>query len=109
MGILGDLVSFYGIWGSWKDDQLTEPEKELLILADAEEGFLYVISTNETGEFVQIGRKSFLDDKEPAVRARALEALEKLFRRGLIRHEGDSLFCLTGTGFDKAREIKGRS
>ena len=96
----------YEIWGSWKDDRLTAPEKELLVKAESEGGEFFVLSFAQTGEFVKVGNDGYLDEADPAIRVRALEAVERLFRRGLVRHEGGSRFCLSGSGFDIARKVK---
>jgi uncharacterized protein YjhX (UPF0386 family) len=99
-----DLVKFYEIWASWKDAQLTEREKEMLVAALHKEGKIYVFGTS-AGEFVRAGSLNCIDEADPSVRARALEAFEKLARRGLIRHESGQLFCLSGSGFDVARKL----
>lgn len=107
MSILGDLVKMYQLWGSWQDQHLTDPEKELLVKADARSGIIIVFpGTKDQAEHVVVGDQEFDVPSDPAVRARALESLEKLSRRGLVRHEGGIRFCLTGSGFEKAREIK---
>ncbi len=108
MSILSDLVKMYELWGTWKDKQISEPEEELVITALEANGQLFVFETSLDGEFVSIGTRYYLDERDPAVRARYLEALEKLFRRGLVRHEGGQLFCLSGSGFDAARHSADR-
>jgi hypothetical protein len=91
-----------------KGEQISESERELLIAALESNGELIVFSTQQTGEFVAVGKRTFIDDHDPAVRARYLEALETLRERGLVRHEGGQLFRLTGSGFDLARQLAGR-
>ncbi len=104
MSIISDLVQLYQVWGSWKDNQISEEEKEILIQAQKNGGKINLISTDQTGEFVRIGRKDYISESDPSIRARALESIEKLYRRGLIRHEGGIVMELTGTGFDFARK-----
>lgn len=106
MGLLSDLAALYSIWDTVKDRKLSAAEKELIMHANNNKGEIVIHSTDRTGEFVSINKKAFIDDNDPAIRATALEAMEKLYRRGLIRHEGGILFCLTGTGFEIARKLK---
>ena len=40
-----------------------------------------------------------------AFAAKYLEAFKNLCERGYIVHEGGHLFMLSGTGFEKAREL----
>jgi hypothetical protein len=109
MSILGDIIELskdvYKLWNSWKDKKPTDAEKEILIEALKNNGEFAILSTGQTGEWVRVGKVDYIDDKDPAVRAGALESLEKLYLRGLVRHEGGSLFCLTGSGFDIARKL----
>ncbi|GAH73820.1 unnamed protein product, partial [marine sediment metagenome] len=59
------------------------------------------------GTWVRAGGKDFLDTEtsDPAFAAKYLEAFEKLKERGCIVHESGYLFMLTGSGFEKAREL----
>ena len=82
MSILSDLVKMYELWGTWKDKQISEPEEELVITALEANGQLFVFETSLDGEFVSIGTRYYLDERDPAVRARYLEALEKCFAEG---------------------------
>jgi hypothetical protein len=103
VSIVGDLVKLYEVWGSWKDQHATDAEKELLAKS-LPTGMIEVLSTDQTGEFIRVGGHAYLDQNDPSVQARALEAMEKAIRRGWIRHEEGILFKLSGTGFDRARE-----
>lgn len=79
------------------------------IKAEANGGEIVVMpGTKDQKEHLVIGEKEYDDPDDPAVRARALEALDKLWRRGLVRHEGGIYVSLTGSGFDRAREAGGR-
>ena len=90
MSILGNLI---------------ESEKELLKKAEQNNGEIHIFKTDQTGEVIKIGSEGFRDEKDPSVRVRYLEALEKLKERGLVRHEGGPLFCLSGSGFEEARKL----
>jgi hypothetical protein len=103
MSIVADLVKLYEVWGSWKDQNATDAEK-VLLASSLPTGMIKVLETDQLGEFIQAGRRQYVDMNDPSVQARALEALEKAIRRGWIRHEGGTLFKLSGTGFDRARE-----
>src|SRR6266508_431395 len=84
MSILSDLVKMYELWGTWKDKQISEPEEELVITALEANGQLFVFETSLDGEFVSIGTRYYLDERDPAVRARYLEALEKCFAERFV-------------------------
>jgi hypothetical protein len=82
-------------------------EEELVLLsACAEDGEIFVYSTDETGKFVGAGRRHFYDQSDPAVAALYMDALYSLRRRGLAALEGGSLYQLTGRGFKVARALK---
>jgi len=81
-------------------------EKELLIEAAESGKFQLMAVAQFQGTWVRAGRKDFLDRNDPATAARYLEAFRRLCERGLIVHEGGKLFMLTGTGFQKARELR---
>jgi len=106
MGFLSEIEILYKFWNTWQDKKLTVIEKEILINANNNNGEIVIHNADQTGEFVSINKINYFDENDPAIRASALEAMEKLFRRGLIRYEGGILFCLTGTGFEVARNPK---
>jgi hypothetical protein len=82
-------------------------EEELVLLsACAEDGEIFVHSTDETDKFVGAGRRHFYDQSDPAVAALYMDALYSLCRRGLAALEGGSLYQLTGRGFKVARALK---
>lgn len=83
----------------------SKEEKELLIAA-ADEGQFHLFDLGQLGiTFVRVGRKDFYNEKDPAIAAVYLEALNILLERGLVMHQSGILFVLTGKGFKKAREM----
>lgn len=92
---------------SYKKKKLSNEERELLIAA-AQQGTFLILSVNEIpGGWVRAGGKDLPDTETgaPAFAARYLEAFGNLCKRGYIVHKSGCLFMLTGTGFDKAREL----
>ena len=85
---------------------LSPDEIELLIAAEANGGEIFVFKSDEEPPFVTTFRHSFHDPADRAVAAVHLESLRTLIRRGLLEHDEDALYNLTGSGFMKARELK---
>jgi len=104
---LSDLIKLYELGVSLKDKRPTKPEKDLLLKAEENKGEILVLESDQSGEFIRVGRV-LADDQDPSIRVIYLEALEKLIKRGLVRHENKGLFCLTSAGFQKARKLKSR-
>jgi hypothetical protein len=77
-----------------------------VLLAAADRGEIVIFNTDQLGKWVVVQSKSFLDQTDPAYAATYLEALESLWRRNLVRHEGGCLFVLTGTGYRVARALQ---
>jgi hypothetical protein len=100
------LTSGSKLIASYKKKKLSAPERELLTAA-AQQGTFYILSVNEIpGSWVRVGGNDFVDTAgDPAFAARYLEAFRNLCERGYIHHESGVLFKLTGTGFEKAREL----
>ncbi len=105
MGFLNDLFQLKSKWNTCKDRRLADEEKKILVLAEKNSGIIYRLSTEETGEYIQIGDEE-LYSNDPANRDRYIEALKKLLQRGLVRRAEGVRYELTGTGFDKARELR---
>jgi hypothetical protein len=103
---LSDLIRLSKLAVSLKDKILSKPEKELLVKAEENEGEIQILKSNQTGEFIRIGHSDFIDENDPSKAAVYFEALEKLIKRGLAEHKRGVLFCLTGSGFGKARKLK---
>lgn len=105
MTILGDLMKFQEWFDSWKDKQTTEPEKELLKKALENKGEIRVLESDQSGEFIRIGRDVLANDKEPSVQAIYLEALRKLIKRGFVEPpKSGILFRLSGSGFEEEKK-----
>jgi hypothetical protein len=81
----------------------TDDEKGILVNA-LPSGQIYVMKTDQTGEFVRSGSFDYFDARDPGLQARAIEALQALIQRRWVRHEGGQLYKLTGTGFERARD-----
>lgn len=87
--------------------RLTEDEKMILTNA-LPTGDIYMMRAGQVGDFVRSGRFDFLDPSDQALQSRGVEALDRLMQRGLVRHERNQLYKLTGTGFERASELANR-
>jgi hypothetical protein len=103
---LGDLIRLSELAVSLKDKRLTKEEKELLLKAENSKGEIQILTSDQSGEFIKVGHDGLVNENDPSVRVIYLEALERLIKRGIVRHESGILFCLTGPGFEKARKLK---
>jgi hypothetical protein len=56
-------------------------------------------------DWLAVGGKTYRDDTDPSLEARARDAFERLQFRGLVRQERNTLYLLTGDGFDYAKEV----
>lgn len=82
-------------------------QEELTLLTHAaEDGEIFVHSSDETGRWIEAGSHHFMNEADPALAASYLDALEALLLRRFARHEGGDLFQLTGEGFRTARALK---
>ncbi len=95
------------LWGTWPAKELTAPERELLRAALANRGAISVYPGGQEGRVIQVGERTFADPADPSVRARYVEAFERLWRRGLILYEAIGLYTLSGSGFELARQSSG--
>lgn len=93
------------VFEAYRKKKLSEEEKELLIAAFQRGEFFLLSVAQISGTWVRADGKDFLDQNDPAYAARFLEAFRSLCERGYIVHEGGKLFMLTGSGFDRAREL----
>jgi len=82
---------------------LSKEEQKFLISALKHGGIIYIIETNQTGEFVQIGDEDFLRDADPEIRVTYLEILENFMHHRIVRKESPRAYCLTKTGFQLAK------
>lgn len=80
-------------------------ELELLLHA-ADEGDLWVISTQQVGSWVRSGRRDFMDPADPAYAAQYLDALKSLQDKCLVRFNRGIGYSLSGTGFRVARKLR---
>jgi hypothetical protein len=85
------------------DGLLTQREKDLLISAH-HDGLFHTIASDLNGRFVATNTKEFTND-DPAETAHYLDAFIRLCDRGLIIHQSEDVFRLTGQGFDLARKL----
>ena len=85
-------------------DRLSAAEEEILFEC-AKDGELRIVGTDAHGKWVRASKRDFADQEEPALQARYLEAFESLLSRGYASHEAGMLYRLTGSGFDRARQI----
>jgi len=78
-------------------------DDELLVKA-LPSGQILMMNAGQIGDFVRAGTFDYFDEANPAVQAQAIEALERLVGRGLVRHETGKVYKLTGSGFQRAKE-----
>jgi uncharacterized protein YjhX (UPF0386 family) len=108
MSIIGEIkdsiLGVYKLATYLKKLRLSREEKELLI-AVAPQGEILRMSTNETGHWIRVGNKDFLDANGLAYAAKYIKAFERLRGRGYVRHETGILYNLTDSGFKKARKL----
>ncbi len=90
---------------AYANKRLSGEEKELLIAAAQTGEFFLIEAANIPGTWVRAGRRQFADLTDPAYAATYLEAFRSLCERGLIVHEGEGTFMLSGSGFRKARQL----
>jgi hypothetical protein len=83
---------------------LTNDEKTILTNA-LPGGDIYMMRAGQVGDFVRSGQFDFLDQSDPALQARGVDALDRLMQLGWVRHERNQLYKLTGTGFEQARQF----
>jgi len=88
---------------------LNREHKDLLISALKSKGRIYIIETDQTGRFIQIGDKDFIRDDNPEVRVRYLQALDDLIKYGLFFQETLRSYSLTREGFQLAKSSKIKS
>lgn len=84
---------------------LSEEEKELLLTANENEGRIFLLDSQQTNGWVRV-RKDYFEPEDSMYAALYIEALDKLTGRGYVKHHGEQLYVLTGSGFKKARELK---
>ena len=85
---------------------LSEDEVDILISALNNHGIIYIIETEQTGPFLQISDKDYLNEGKPEVRVSYIEALNKLIEQKLVYQETERCLSLTKTGFEYARGLE---
>lgn len=81
-------------------------DEQLVILSRCtERGDILLLTSDELGEFVQIGEERFYDETDQAVAALYVDALISMCDMGLVRHQEGILYHLTGRGFRIARAL----
>ena len=70
-------------------------------------GNIYLMRTDQAGDFVRSGTFDYLNQQNPSVKASGVQALHELIGRRFVRHSGGQLYELTETGFDHARRYAG--
>lgn len=103
---LSDLIELVKLGISLIDARLTEPEQELLRLAYDNKGMIQVLRSDQTGDFVRVGRRSFENPQDPSIRVSHLDALARMIKRGWVRYDSGTNFGLTDDGFSKAKKLK---
>lgn len=88
----------------WHVSALSTREKELLREA-AKNGQFQLVQNDFDGKYVVVDGREFTSPDDRAVAAHYRDAFTSLCDRGLIYHEGDVVFSLTGQGFDLARKL----
>jgi hypothetical protein len=93
-------------FGELREAPLSDEEQTLIRAAGERNGDIYRIETDQTGPFVRImTAQDLYDVEDPAARARFLDALESVVRRGHVRRIGGQHYSLTGSGWEEARRL----
>lgn len=80
-------------------DDLSDEEKYLL-LSVGKDGNIFVLSTDQTGKWVETGTEKFREVTTPGYAAKYRDALDTLIDRQLVRHKSGAHYSLTGSGWD---------
>jgi len=89
----------------WHESALNEREREILISA-SKDGIIHLGQNDFDGRFVATNSREFTDPEDAAVNAHYLDAFISLCNRGLVLDQnGESVFRLTGQGFDLGRKL----
>lgn len=88
----------------WHVSALSDREKDLLRSA-AKDGQFTLAQNDFDGKYILVESREFTSPDDRAVAAHYRDAFTSLCDRGLIYHEGEDVFSLTGKGFDLARKL----
>ncbi|MCI0331519.1 MAG: hypothetical protein L0196_11360 [candidate division Zixibacteria bacterium] len=94
------------VWNYFKNKILTKHEEELLLATMENKGLLYVLSSDQQGDYIKIGQYGYFDNPDPSTRIKYLDAKEKLMDKGLIKHESGLLYRITDKGLKTAQKTK---
>lgn len=87
-------------------DQERFSDEELVILQNcAVKGDIVLLVSDEFGQLISINGNWHYDPADYSLAALYVDALFSLCQRGLVRHQEDNLYNLTGRGFRVARAI----
>jgi hypothetical protein len=84
-------------------NQLEKREIEILqamrvVMKRDGEGNAYLLSTNQSPDFVKVGDKTFIKEGEPLIAREYMECLRSLFQKGLVEQKSEKRFVLTTEG-----------
>lgn len=96
-----DFVSW--VLARWRD-RLSVEDKKLLVEILQNGNQAYIISTDQTGDFVRVGTHSYFKDGDEMLRIKCLESFKRLCELGCIAHESGILYRLTSSGIEIARK-----
>ena len=87
--------------------RLTGEQRDILRFCAAEDapmrGFVLLFSAAGFGTWVRAGKMNFSDSKDTSMQARYLDGFWGLVARGYFRQESGTSFCLTGAGYERAK------
>lgn len=94
-----NLMDTYILMGKEQYTKLSKEAYEILLeLDDVRQSILYVLSTDNTGEFIRVGKRDYTENA-----TNYCEALNELLNAGLIKHTSGHLYKLTSAGQKKAK------
>lgn len=88
--------------------RLTPEQKDILRHCASEratmKGYVMILGVSGFGSWIRAGgNKDFMDQKDPSFQARYLDAFSGLAGLGYFRRESEKTFCMTGAGYDRAK------
>ena len=86
-------------------EKLTKIERIVLKVAAENDGNIYILSNDQTGEFVKIGKSNKLPYDEGYQRLAYVEAVRSLVEKGYAIHTSKKLYNLTAKGFKRALKV----
>ena len=83
----------------------TKDEEKFLIEAFKSKGIIKIIYTDQAGKFVVINEREFISTKDPQLRVKYLDILDKFIGNSLVIKETDVWFVLSDIGFEVAKKL----